>query len=776
MKRPDANRLGLRAVRAILDAAHDFQFSFAGREISVEVKTPPQPSWPQPLEGLDESVDGPWPAAIDVDLDWGGGSVGLRISVGYWRTKDPVYRHLVGLRVCPAGSRREVTWVTVAKYIDDAEDGQSVSLAGYCALNARKGEDWETEGARYNQRLGALLGASGLPRLSERRVDLGRVTVPQVEVLPSAQETFERLVILSHIKLPFQTRSDGQAWTGQPAFDLQLPELTTAAKVEQPDPKRLSGVHGLPGGLTRYVATMTEILDWLSAGSRSIREHQELMADRYDAHNKSYVYSCRRTLARLGVLESTGAGLEITEAGRALLLDPSPDRVFELLHARFTGFLEVLVCIDAGIWHPKEVTDALVALMGVDWKTSTQALVRSAWLRSAALVERRATGDVLTDDGARILTQHEEDAEELRARLHEHLADLTETDGDEGDEPLDEDELACDSAGWMSDRLDLAEADVQPHLGALRLPSNTIASCCAALSSGKHLLLVGPPGTGKTELALALARAAGAQGYTNGAFTSTANADWTTFDTIGGYALQKDGSLEFRPGVFLRALEQRQWLVIDELNRADIDQSFGELMTVLSGKGTETSFLDARGKPISVGPEDTRTHVVPRTFRVVATMNTWDKTSLFRLSYAVQRRFAIVHVGIPAPETYSALVRHECLRPAVDPPLEPAAADRLVFLFSPAGLLEHRRVGPAVALDMVRYMRRRQAQGDGLAEAIALMLLPQLEGLDRVPALETWTALARAIDGWTAEAALEELRSRFAELFPQVSPDKLRTA
>jgi hypothetical protein len=81
-------------------------------------------------------------------------------------------------------------------------------------------------------------------------------------------------------------------------------------------------------------------------------------------------------------------------------------------------------------------------------------------------------------------------------------------------------------------------------------------------------------------------------------------------------------------------------------------------------------------------------------------------------------------------------------------------------------LLALRAVGPAVPLDMIRYLRRRSAGGDGLAEAFAMFLLPQLEGLDRDSARRVFGTLSRTISGWANKDALTEFRARYAELFP----------
>lgn len=327
---------------------------------------------------------------------------------------------------------------------------------------------------------------------------------------------------------------------------------------------------------------------------------------------------------------------------------------------------------------------------------------------------------------------------------------------------------ATDAGGrpprWAATSLALAGEEVRAAAEAagLRVSPVLVEQLAAALSSGKHLLLVGPPGTGKTQMACGLADASRRAEYTNGAFVATACADWSTFDTIGGYALNQGGGFSFRSGVFLRAIEQRKWLIIDEVNRADIDRCFGELMTVMAGGRADTHFTDAKGGAISIGPGAGDSHQVTPIFRVIATMNTWDKTSLFRLSYAVQRRFAVVLMGPPDDATFAAIIDDAAQESAVPPPLDAAAVARMKRLFRRDGLLAERQLGPAVALDMIRYQRQRQAAGDGFLESVALFLLPQLEGLDVARA----ERVERLVSTEASEAASAALRERFADLFP----------
>lgn len=385
-----------------------------------------------------------------------------------------------------------------------------------------------------------------------------------------------------------------------------------------------------------------------------------------------------------------------------------------------------------------------------------------------------APGEV--DDSRTVLTTHMITAGVLRAERAE-IAQSSEqetSDGSETSPGVGVAAVAEPHAWHARGGLNLTEPLIAPFAMNLALPPGTLARAGAALSTGKHLLLVGPPGTGKTELADALVRAAVAEGYCAGAHVATASADWTTFDTIGGYSVQRNGRLRFRPGALLRAIEGFKWLVIDEFNRADVDRAFGELMTVLSGKTTDTTYELDGGRTVRIGPDLDASHLMPPTFRVLATMNTWDKTSLFRLSYAVQRRFAIVHVNVPDDAAYGALVRRHAKLDGQDAPLDASTVDRIVGLFSSRGLLAVRKVGPAIALDLVRYVRRRtsgeaaESPGDALAEAIAMFVLPQLDGLVQADAELAYRTVATLLRGVASRDAITELRGRFEELLPHV--------
>ncbi|MDQ3783104.1 MAG: MoxR family ATPase [Actinomycetota bacterium] len=152
----------------------------------------------------------------------------------------------------------------------------------------------------------------------------------------------------------------------------------------------------------------------------------------------------------------------------------------------------------------------------------------------------------------------------------------------------------------------------------------------AALDTGRHVVLDGPPGTGKSSLLRVVCRAAG-----SGFVFVEGNAELTPNRLLGSYdpAMVLEGGYRpeaFIEGPLIRALQEGSVLYLEELNRIP-EETLNVLITALEeGEAHVPRFGTIEASP---------------GFRLVAAMNPFDSVGTSRISHAISDRTCRIAIG-----------------------------------------------------------------------------------------------------------------------------------
>ena len=178
------------------------------------------------------------------------------------------------------------------------------------------------------------------------------------------------------------------------------------------------------------------------------------------------------------------------------------------------------------------------------------------------------------------------------------------------------------------------------------MPDIADAEVAQLLSDRRFVVLEGPPGTGKTRMALKLL----GHKYASLGVSRQFHPNTTYESFVGGLAptaTKEELGFRFEPakGALMKAAAEAEkvkpqpyLLHIDEINRADLSKVLGEAIFLLEYSDEKPRAVTL---PYDFGPPWQNRLVIPSNLHILGTMNSADR-SIAIVDVAIRRRFAFV--------------------------------------------------------------------------------------------------------------------------------------